>query len=70
MNEIALDAAVRAGLEKAKGDWQAIAEESEVSYSWLSKFVNGHIENPGIETLRKIKRCLDTRGRRAKVVAA
>lgn len=65
MNELALDATVRAGLEEARGDWQAIADESEVSYSWLSKFVNGHIENPGIETLRKIRRCLDARAERA-----
>lgn len=61
MDELDLDAAIKAGLESARGEWQQIAEQSGVSYSWLSKFVNGHIENPGIETLRKIRRCLEAR---------
>lgn len=49
-----LDIAVREALISRKGDWQVIAEESGVSYSWLSKFVNGHIDNPGFGTLKKL----------------
>ena len=42
-------------LESRRGDWTAIAKSSGVSHSWLSKFVNGHIDNPGIQTLRKVR---------------
>jgi len=41
-------------LNARRGEWQAVAAASGVSYSWLSKFSNGHIENPGIGTLRKL----------------
>jgi transcriptional regulator with XRE-family HTH domain len=54
-----LDAAVREALGARKGDWLRIAEASGISYSWLSKFFNGHIDNPGYATLMKLKTCLD-----------
>lgn len=50
-----LDSDVRAALLARKGDWQAIAAGAGVSYSWLSKFVNGRIENPGFATLVKLQ---------------
>jgi hypothetical protein len=49
---------IRALLEGRKGDWQAIARDASVSHSWLSKFVNGHIDGkhgPGIYTLRRVR---------------
>lgn len=49
-----LDSRVRALLASRKGDWQAVADASGVSYSWLSKFFNGHIDNPGYATLSKL----------------
>ncbi len=49
-----LDTEVRAALEARRGDWKRIAEDSGVSYSWISKFVNGHIPNPGFATLRDL----------------
>lgn len=49
-----LDQQVLALLNARKGDWQAVAEASGVSYSWLSKFANGHIGNPGFATLMKL----------------
>lgn len=52
--DTSLDTAVHALLELRKGDWQAVAEGSGVSYSWLSKFANGHIDNPGYGTLKKL----------------
>jgi transcriptional regulator with XRE-family HTH domain len=52
--ETSLDIAVRDALQARKGDWQRIASESGVSYSWLSKFVNGHIDNPGFGTLKRL----------------
>jgi len=53
-----LDARVRDALIARKGDWAAVAKDSGVSYSWLSKFVNGHIDNPGFATLTKLDACL------------
>ena len=49
-----LDQAVLDLLMAKKGDWQQIATSSGVSYSWLSKFANGHIPNPGFATLVKL----------------
>lgn len=31
-----------------------MAKESGVSYSWISKFMNGHIDNPGFTTLKEL----------------
>lgn len=49
-----LDQVVLDLLQARRGDWQAVAAASGVSYSWLSKFVNGHIANPGFVTLTKL----------------
>jgi len=49
-----IDAEVKALLDSRRGDWLEIAAGSQVSYSWLSKFANGRIPNPGIVTLRKL----------------
>lgn len=49
-----LDIEVRQLLGARKGDWQSIASKTGISYSWLSKFFNGHIENPGYQTLRAL----------------
>jgi transcriptional regulator with XRE-family HTH domain len=56
--EIILDEQVRAALMARKGDWARIAEQADVSHSWLSKFVNGHIENPGFATLKRLHQYL------------
>ena len=50
-----LDTEVASLLETRKGEWQAVAEAAGVSYSWISKFMNGHIPNPGIETLKALR---------------
>lgn len=50
-----LDVEVKTLLEARKGDWQSIAAGAGVSYSWLSKFTNGHIPNPGYATLKKLR---------------
>lgn len=52
--DLMLDALVRDELNRRRGEWQRIATESGVSYSWLSKFVNEHIDNPGYETLKRL----------------
>jgi transcriptional regulator with XRE-family HTH domain len=53
-----LDTEVKALLEAHKGQWQSIATKADVSYSWLSKFVNGKIDNPGYATLKRLRDCL------------
>ena len=53
-----LDESVSAMLKARKGDWMAISQQAEVSYSWLSKFVNGHIPNPGYATLARLHKLL------------
>jgi hypothetical protein len=53
-----LDTEVRSLLLERKGDWKRIADTSRVSYSWISKFVNGHIPNPGFATLRDLQASL------------
>ena len=59
MNTLPLDLHVRALLDGRKGDWQAVADGAGVSYSWLSKFFNGHIDNPGFATLTKLRDFLE-----------
>lgn len=49
---ISLDTDVRAALEARRGEWRLIAEQANVSHSWISQFVRGKIPNPGFETLR------------------
>jgi transcriptional regulator with XRE-family HTH domain len=49
-----LDRFVIDRLKESKGDWQSIATKAGVSYSWLSKFSNGHIPNPGYVTLTRL----------------
>ncbi|WP_312587411.1 helix-turn-helix domain-containing protein [Comamonas terrigena] len=48
------DMVIRAQLEKRRGEWIVIAERSGVSHSWLSKFANHRIPNPGLRTLEKL----------------
>jgi transcriptional regulator with XRE-family HTH domain len=53
-----LDEAVRQLLDLHRGQWQAVAEAADVSYSWLSKFSRRKITNPGFATLKRLHACL------------
>ncbi|OZI57644.1 hypothetical protein CAL20_09720 [Bordetella genomosp. 4] len=46
---------IRASLVARRGLWREVADKSGVSYSWISKFMNGHIPNPGMRTLTRLK---------------
>lgn len=50
-----LDAEVRALLEERRGSWDAIHKETGISHSWISKFVNRKIPNPGYHTLKRLR---------------
>lgn len=52
------DQIVLQALQDRRGDWQEVARASGVSYSWLSKFANGHIGNPGYGTLCRLHEAL------------
>lgn len=52
---VPLDKEVKALLEEHRGDFKAISATSGVSYSWISKFLNGHIKNPGYAKLERLK---------------
>lgn len=54
-----LDDAVKEFLAANRGVWAAISDDAKVSHSWLSKFVNGHIRNPGLTTLRKVHEAIE-----------
>lgn len=41
-------------LQSRKGDWGVIARQAEVSYSWLTKFANHKIPNPGVNTIERL----------------
>lgn len=45
---------VRDLLRQHRGQWKKIAPSSGVSYSWLSKFARGHIEDPGYGMLHRV----------------
>lgn len=45
-------------LQRLKGDWKAIADASGVTYSWLCKFAQDKIPNPGVLTLHKLELAL------------
>ncbi|MGE4243680.1 hypothetical protein [Ramlibacter sp.] len=51
-----LDDEVLALLRDRRRQWKRIAEQSRlVSYSWISKFTNGRIDNAGVKTLRELR---------------
>lgn len=57
--ETSLDVRVKKLLGERRGDWQTVADGAGVSYSWLSKFFNGHIDNPGFATLTRLAQYLE-----------
>jgi hypothetical protein len=54
--KLELDREVRRLLDfhRGGGRWELIAADTDVSYSWISKFTRGEITNPGYATLRRL----------------
>lgn len=50
------------GLTDAKGEWQSIADEAEVSYFTLCKMVSGDVANPTATRIERIYLALVRRG--------
>lgn len=57
--------ALISALDRHRGNWPEIAASAEVSYSWLSKFANNHIPNPGVVTLDKLAAAIHARDHEA-----
>jgi len=49
---------VRSGLQLNKGRWPLISKRAGVSYSWLTKFAQGRIANPGARQLESVEAAL------------
>jgi hypothetical protein len=41
-------------LESRRGKWREIAVEAEVSYDWLTKFMQGQISEPGYNKIHRL----------------
>ena len=48
-------------LPKVRGQWQIIAAQADVKYSWLSKVASGAIPNPGVKGIDQVARVLRSR---------
>jgi len=57
--KISIDAHIRSNLNSRRGSWAELARQSGVSYSWLSKFARGLIENPGLRTLERLSSAMN-----------
>ena len=51
---------VRAQLLERRGEWPNIAKQADVSHSWISKFVNKRIPNPGYATLARLNEFINS----------
>jgi hypothetical protein len=55
---MSLISTVRIELQERKGEWPRIASETSNSYSWMCKFAQGKMTNPGVNRLEAIEKYL------------
>jgi len=55
---MSLISSVRSELLSRKGEWPRIATATSNSYSWLCKFAQGRMTNPGVRRLEAIDKYL------------
>jgi hypothetical protein len=60
---MSLISSVRDELVARKGDWPDICRQTEISYSWLTKFAQARLENPGAARLEKLQEHFDSHPR-------
>lgn len=53
---------LRDALRLCKGRWHRVCEGSGLDYSWLTKFAQGRIKNPGYEKVQRLDRYLAENG--------
>lgn len=49
-------------LVSAKGEWPTVARDCDIDKSWIYKFVNGGIKDPGVLRTEKILSYAKSRG--------
>lgn len=49
---------IKQELVARRGNWAPILSHTGLSMSWLSKFANGRITNPGVVTIEKLQAAL------------
>lgn len=49
-------------LEVNRGTWPQIAADSGVTYTWLTKVMQGNIKNPGVLELQKVIDYIESKG--------
>ena len=49
----------RGRLQARRGQYRRICELGDLDYSWLSKFANGVISDPGVNRLFRLQQALD-----------
>jgi len=67
---MSLIASVREELQSRKGEWPHIAAATNNSYSWLCKFAQGKMTNPGAKRLEAIEQFLRENPSRKEEAAA
>ena len=50
---------IRRQLDALKGRWPEVCDRADVSYSWLCKFAQGRIPDPGVQRLVRLKNAAD-----------
>ncbi len=45
---------IKQRLDECKGNWPAVCEQTGLDYSWLTKFAQGKIPNPGFAKVQTL----------------
>lgn len=52
---------LRAELQRRRGDWPALCQATGLSYSWLTKFAQGRIREPGLSKIERLREYVEAR---------
>ena len=45
---------IKAALDSRRGTWRQVCEDTGLDYSWLTKFAQGQIKNPGYRKIQTL----------------
>lgn len=46
-------------LERYRGHWPEISRRANVSYSWITKLMQGYVDNPRVVECERVRQVLD-----------
>jgi transcriptional regulator with XRE-family HTH domain len=52
---------LRTELQRRRGDWPALCQATGLSYSWLTKFAQGRIREPGLSKIERLREYVEAR---------